>query len=201
MSSARRNGKITSVIYHDDATIEGKGSYCLEAALAMALEASSPSGGETEEEEKTCIETEKAPAADFDPILEASEKSYLAFSSTAEDGDSRSKPSYFEPVPDDVLCRILTYAGSSRGKCCKRWEKAKTLVLRARHVDALVQKTKLPEPLCRALERELFLATQERIASREYQNMLRKLLFHLKDPGDMRAASSNTRLREELLIG
>jgi len=100
MSSARRNGKITSVIYHDEATIEGKGSYCLEAALAMALEASSPSGGETEEEEKTCIETEKAPAADFDPILEASEKSSLAFSSTAEDGDSRSKPSYFEPVPD-----------------------------------------------------------------------------------------------------
>lgn len=29
--------------------------------------------------------------------------------------------------PQDVLCRILTYAGSSRGKCCKRWEKAKTL--------------------------------------------------------------------------
>jgi hypothetical protein len=99
MSSASRNGKITSVLYHDDATIEGKGSHCLEAALAMALEASSASGGETEEEEKTCIETEKAPAADFDPI-EASEKSSLAFTSTAEDGDSRSKPSYFEPVPD-----------------------------------------------------------------------------------------------------
>jgi len=108
----------------------------------------------------------------------------------------------------DILCRLLIYAGATHGKVSKRWERIKILgeaiggmgrrdggrekdkvltispscayaVVRERHVKVLLEKTKLPESLCRDVEGELYAAAQQRWVRNKSPDSLYTSIFLL----------------------
>ncbi|KAM3568176.1 hypothetical protein VYU27_009698 [Nannochloropsis oceanica] len=176
-----------AVVKHDDQ------QQCedLEAALALALD---------EDEASTCSveasEAARQPREDLQAGMKENDDMNVRVK------HSFSMSSVFGVLPDDILCRLLIYAGTIRGKVSKRWERIKILVVRERHVNVLLEKTNLPEGLCREVEGELYAAAQHRITSFEYKNTLRKLLFHLKESiSEDDTTKGNPLIRQRLLSG